>query len=67
MRLVGFDDCIIGYTDNEIIAYSKELIVEKVIKDYNLEYEEALDYCYFNIFQSYLGEKTPIFINEIDK
>jgi hypothetical protein len=67
MILVGFDTCILGYTDEEITVYSKERIIEKVILDFKLEYDEALDYCYFNIFQSYVGEKTPIFINEIDK
>ena len=67
MRLEGFDNCILGYTDSDILVYSKDQIIEKVSKDYKLEYLEALDYCYFNIFQSYVGEKTPIFINEIDK
>lgn len=67
MTLEGFDNCILGYTEKEITVYSKELIIDKVMQDYKLDHLEALDYCYFNIFQSYVGEKTPIFINEINK
>lgn len=67
MRLEGFDNCILGYTDEDIIVYSKDLIISEVMNSFKLEYTEALDYCYFNIFQSYVGDKTPIFINEEEK
>lgn len=64
--LTGFDSCIIGYTDNEQCVYSKDKIIDFVVENYKLDYEDALDYAYFNIFTASIGEKTPIYVNEIE-
>ena len=66
MNLDGFDNCLIGSTDQGILVYSKELIVIEVMNKSNLNYIDSYEYCDYNIFQAYVGEQTPIFINEIE-
>ena len=62
--LEGFDDCIIGISEefgNEPrIVYSKNKIIQKLMV--GIDYEEALDYYYYNILGGYFGEQNPIFL-----
>ena len=63
----GFDDAIVGidYIDKRII-YDIDLMIEILyIKD-NLNNYDAIQHLEFNILNSYVGEKTPIFIYNID-
>lgn len=62
-----FNDCIIGknYTTGGA-AYSIEKIIEKIIIDLNLSFEEATEHFDFNIGCSYMGEYSPIFIWEME-
>ena len=55
--LDGFDDCIIGYdfTNNKIV-YSETLIIEQLCC--RLEFDEALEYYYFNIVESIPNKVT---------
>ena len=64
--LTEYNNCLLGYTDQEQAVYSKEKIIEAIIENYKLSYEDALDYAYVNIFNAYIGEKTPIYVNEIE-
>jgi hypothetical protein len=62
--LDGFDDCIIGITEEfgngPRILYSKEKIINKLMED--MSEEESLEYFYFNIIGGYFGEQNPIFL-----
>jgi hypothetical protein len=62
--LDGFDDCIIGITEEfgngPRILYSKEKIINKLMED--MSEEEALEYFDFNIIGGYFGEQNPIFL-----
>ena len=62
--LDGFDDCIIGITEEfgngPRILYSKEKIINKLMED--MSEEESLEYFDFNIIGGYFGEKNPIFL-----
>ncbi len=62
--LDGFDDCIIGITEEfgngPRILYSKEKIINKLMKD--MSEEESLEYFDFNIIGGYFGEQNPIFL-----
>ncbi len=63
----GFDNAIVGidYIDKRII-YDIDLMIEILyIKD-NLNNYDAIEHLEFNILNSYVGEKTPIFIYNID-
>ena len=57
----GFDDAILG-TVNDIVIYSKTKCIEILKQD--MSEEEAIDYYYFNVVGSYVGEKTPMFVED---
>lgn len=63
--LTGFDDCIIGITEefgNEPrILYSKDKIIKKLMED--MTEEEAYEYYDYNIIGGYFGERNPIFLS----
>ena len=56
----GFDEAIIGYTD-EVAVYDKDKMADILIAD-GMTWEEAWDYLGFNVFCAYVGETTPIHI-----
>lgn len=62
--LEGFDDCIIGISEEfgngPRIVYSKNKIIQKLMV--GIDYEEALDFYYYNILGGYFGEQNPIFL-----
>jgi hypothetical protein len=62
--LDGYDDCIVGVTEefgNETrILYSREKIINKLKND--MSEEDALEFYYYNIIGGYFGERNPIFI-----
>jgi len=59
----GFDDCIVGVesTGDTILVYSTQLILEKLVKDSEMTWEEAIEYFDYNI-QGSKGEGYPIYI-----
>lgn len=64
--LDGFDDCIIGLTEefgnNIRILYSIEKIIDKLMLDSEMTEEDAWEYYSFNIVGGYYGEQNPIFL-----
>ena len=62
--LDGFDDCIIGISEEfgngSRIVYSKTKMLQKLMV--GIDYEEALDFYYYNILGGYFGEQNPIFL-----
>jgi hypothetical protein len=66
--LDGFDDAIIGITEEfgkePRILYSKDKILEILTSDNQMDILEAIEYYEFNILGSYLGERTPIFLDK---
>jgi hypothetical protein len=64
----GFDDCIIGlaYQFNQpLVVYSKQKIITQLMKD--MSGEDALDYFDFNMAGAYMGESTPLFMEDLDE
>lgn len=59
----GFDDALIGYLNgpNLVAVYDYTMCVHILMED-NMTYEEALEYMEYNVVNTYVGEKTPIFI-----
>ncbi len=59
----GFDDCIVGVesTGDTILVYSTQLILEKLVKDSEMTWEEAIEFFDYNI-QGSKGEGYPIYI-----
>lgn len=62
----GFDDAIIGMAERinlgPVVAYSVEKIINILINEHGLSYEEAYEYFDYNILGSWMGENTPVFI-----
>jgi hypothetical protein len=62
--LDGFDDCIVGITEefgNEPrVLYSRDKIITKLMED--MTEDEAYEYYYYNILGGYFGERNPIFL-----
>lgn len=57
----GFDDCVIGSTTDGKVVYDAGKIIYQMVSE-GMEYEEALEYFYYNIEGAYVGEYTPIYV-----
>jgi len=61
----GFDKAIIGI---EIVTfrlvYSLSKCIAILMKDYKMGYEEAIEYFDYNVSGKYVGEQTPIWVND---
>ena len=62
----GYDEAIIGYTDDGVAVYSIESIIMIMITKEEMTEEEALDHFYYNVSGSYVGEYTPIYVHDIE-
>lgn len=60
----GLDDAIIGITTRGIVVYSFDKCIEILMNRDDMGPDEAIEYFYFNIECAYVGEKTPIFIEQ---
>jgi hypothetical protein len=62
----GFDDCIIGFEPNLWkVVYSRNLCI-KLMTDNSKYDEEAIDYLEYNTFGAYMGDKTPIWVEDFN-
>ena len=63
----GFDEAIIGMAERinlgPVVAYDVDKMIEILMKD--MTDEDAFEYFYFNVSGAYVGEKTPIWCNDI--
>jgi hypothetical protein len=60
----GYDNAIIGINDNGQLVYSKEIMVDLLMNmDPEMSLEDAWEFLEYNCFNTYVGDKTPIFIN----
>jgi hypothetical protein len=63
LKADGLDEAIIGVDDKSMrLIYSKSKCIEILAKD--MGYEDAVDFYYFNVHGSYMGEKTPIWCED---
>jgi len=64
----GYDDCIIGvcnrFGQEPIVAYSYEKVIEKLKATEGYTDEEAMEWFEFNMIGSWVGDKTPCFMQE---
>jgi hypothetical protein len=61
----GYDDCIIGvgriFHDYKII-YDTNKILHKMVEEQGMTTEEAIEFYEYNMVGAYMGEGTPIFL-----
>lgn len=60
----GFNDAIIGVHRSKVV-YSTKKCVEILMERDNMTYEDALEFFFFNVDGAYVGEKTPIFVDDM--
>jgi hypothetical protein len=64
----GFDEAIIGMECmGEIprVVYSTKLMIHILINRDGMTEDEAIEFLDFNVIGSYLGEGTPLYVNEM--
>ena len=64
----GLNDAVVGisYGVEPKTVYSVHKIIEILMED-GMEWEEAIEHFSYNIGGAYIGEKTPIFIYDLDE
>lgn len=64
--LDGYDDCIIGITEEfgngPRLLYSRDKIISKMVNEDGMDEEEAIEFYDYNILGLYAGEQNPIFL-----
>ena len=63
----GFDEAIAGVVwdgERTRVVYDTELILELLMGRSEMTYEEAVEYFDFNIAGSYMGEYTPLYLEQ---
>jgi hypothetical protein len=62
----GFDNAILGVdVDSKRIVYSKSNMVETLTLN-GLDEEEAVEFLEFNTWSAYMGEHTPIYVEDMN-
>jgi hypothetical protein len=60
----GFDSAIIGIeTDSMRLIYSTKLCIDILCKD--MSFVDALEYFNYNVLGAYMGNRTPIWCNDM--
>ena len=63
----GHDTAILGMdTEYQRVIYSKSKMVDVLIQD-GLSESDALEWLEYNVWNTYVGEHTPIFLHELTK
>tara|TARA_R100000234_G_scaffold117686_2_gene96585 strand:- start:7283 stop:7540 length:258 start_codon:yes stop_codon:yes gene_type:complete len=66
LKADGFDDAVIGIGSRcgseDVIVYDAEKCIEILVRDHDMDPDEALDYFSFNTLGSYVGKLTPVFV-----
>ena len=61
----GFDKAIVGvverYGMNAVVLYNKNKCINIMIKRDGMTEEEAIDFYYYNVVGSHVGDYTPCF------
>ena len=62
----GFDDAIIGICPSSFrVVYSRSKCIKILMKD--MTEEDAVEYAEYNTFNAYVGEKTPIWVDDLSE
>ena len=62
-----YDSAIIGITENNQVVYDYEKMIEYLMQEDDMDYEEAVDFISYNTIRSlpYAGECAPIIMYSI--
>ena len=60
----GLNEAIIGFEPNMLkVVYSRSKVIEILMKD--MSEEDAIEYAEYNTFNAYVGEKTPLWVDDM--
>ena len=66
LKADGFDDAVIGIEEGSMrLIYSVRRCIEILITDDEMTLEDALEHFSYNVSGSYVGEKTPIWCEDM--
>ena len=66
LKADGFDDAIIGVDEQSMrLIYSVDKCIQILMKNDGMTEEDAIEYLQFNTIGSYVGEKTPVWCNDL--
>jgi hypothetical protein len=63
-----FDKAILGVVNriNTVaVCYSESKIIEILMKEDGMDYDEAIEYYQYNILGSWVGEHTPVYLEAL--
>lgn len=65
----GFDDAVIGisFGANPVAVYSVQKIIDILVEGDEMDVSDAIEHFEYNIAGSYLGEKTPIYVYDVQE
>lgn len=65
LKADGFDDAVIGIEDNSMrLIYSVQKCIN-ILMEQGMEMQDAMEYFEFNVSGAYVGEKTPIWCDDL--
>jgi hypothetical protein len=65
LKADGFDAAVIGIDEGTMrLIYSVSLCIDILVREQEMDYEDALEYFSYNVSGAYVGEKTPIWCND---
>lgn len=63
---VGLEGAILGFDDSsERLILSIQACLDIIVKRDHMSYDDALEFFYYNVAGSYVGEKTPIWCYDL--
>ena len=64
----GFTECVVGYASQfnsePLVVYDHELMVEQLVREDSMTYDEAHEYISFNVQGLWAGEFTPMIMRK---
>jgi hypothetical protein len=65
----GFEEALVGYVERAggptVAVYDTEKCIS-ILQENGMTEEEAVDFFYYNVVGSYMGENTPVFFSYLD-
>lgn len=63
----GLDEAIIGFDPNSWqVVYSRTKVIKILQERDEMSEEEALDFAEYNIFNAYVGDRTPVWAEDFN-
>ena len=70
LRADGFDDCALGVVERcgqkPYLVYDPNKIIAQLVKENDMDQDEAREYFDFNIAGAWVGDGTPGFLDLLD-